>query len=164
MISLDTRKAAVQNEATGPLQNDINRLQVQLEQQQTRQKELASSRDLALTNYHTLQNKLDEEEIAAKTPDSIIRMGAPVAAPQNPTLNVFTTFGTFTLLGLALGLGCAFVIEAARPPREPQTADKTSTLTFEVDQRDKVATVAATTGRIDGNGTNGESSTSQKAH
>jgi uncharacterized protein involved in exopolysaccharide biosynthesis len=92
-----------------------------LEEESTRQKELAQQRDLAWSTYTTLSNKEAELKIAAQTEDSQVRLAALASPPVRPVgTSKLKNTAIAAALGLFLGVVAAFAIEYFKqPPVEP---------------------------------------------
>jgi uncharacterized protein involved in exopolysaccharide biosynthesis len=92
-----------------------------LEEESTRQKELAQQRDLAWSTYTTLANKEAELNISAQTQDSQVRLAALASPPVRPVSpSKLKNTAIAAALGLFLGVVAAFAIEYLKqPPVEP---------------------------------------------
>jgi capsular polysaccharide biosynthesis protein len=66
------------------LEEEIRALEVQLEVEQARQRELEEERDLMWDNYVTVQRKLAEVKLSAQITDSQVRVAGQAVEPINP--------------------------------------------------------------------------------
>lgn len=99
--------------AVDQLQQDVNRLQSQLELESAKKQELVRARDLAWTTYATLANKIAEMGIAAQAQGSVVRLATPgvlPTVPASPKTALSTLIGL--VMGLLLGVGIAFFAES----------------------------------------------------
>jgi len=98
--------------AIDDLQDEINRLQGELEQENARKQELTAARDLAWETYNTLARKLAEVEIASQAMGTEVRFAVPAIEPEFPVaprkrLNTLLA----SVVGCMLAVGVAFLIE-----------------------------------------------------
>jgi uncharacterized protein involved in exopolysaccharide biosynthesis len=112
IATLEDRRKLTQTELVGPLQQEVNQLQAQLEQENAKKQELVRARDLAWSTYATLATKVAEVNIAAQAQGSVVRLAAPAVAPRDPVapkklLNTLLA----AVAGLVLGAGIAFLSE-----------------------------------------------------
>ena len=96
----------------GTLQQEILRLQEQLEREQARKQELTSARDLAWETYDTLARKEAEVGVASQVTDTEVRFAVRAVEPKEPVapkkkLNIAIA----AVLGLMVGVFGAFVVE-----------------------------------------------------
>jgi len=96
----------------GSLQQEILKLQEQLERERARQRELTQARDLAWETYQTLARKEAEVQVATQVRDTEVRFAVPAVEPKYPVapkkkLNVAIA----GVLGLMVGVFGAFAVE-----------------------------------------------------
>lgn len=115
IATLEERRKVVQAEANGPLQQEINQLQAQLEQETAKKLDLTHARDIASTALTTLMYKLAEVTIAEQAKNTVIRLALPAIPPQDP---VAPRKSVNTILAAVIGLfastGFAFFVESVR--------------------------------------------------
>lgn len=112
IAALQARRDAIQPSAMVQLQLEIDRLESQWEQENANKQQLVRARDLALSTYTTLTNKVAELNIAEGTKGSVVRLAVPAIAPDQPLASgrlVDTLLAG--LVGLLLGAGAAFLLE-----------------------------------------------------
>ena len=96
----------------GSLQQEILKLQEQLEREQACQRELTQARDLAWETYQTLARKEAEVQVATQVRDTEVRFAVPAVEPKYPVapkkkLNIAIA----GVLGLMVGVFGAFMAE-----------------------------------------------------
>lgn len=126
IASLQARRQSIQPSAMTQLQLEIDQLESQWEQENAKKQGLVRDRDLALSTYGTLANKVAEVNIAEGAKGSVVRVVVPALAPDEPLASgrLLDTL-LAGLVGLLLGAGAAFLLEymndSLRTPGEIET-------------------------------------------
>jgi len=113
LANLQARKDEIQALLSkGTLEQELLRLQEQLEREQARKQELTQTRDLTWETYNTLARKVAEVGVASQVRDTEVRFAAPAAEPERPVgpkkaMNIAIA----GVLGLIVGVFGAFVVE-----------------------------------------------------
>jgi len=91
---------------------DILRLEQDLEEEESREKELKRARDLAWDTYKAMARKLDEANVAAQTMGSEVKFAMPAIEPRNPVgPRKMMNTAIAGMLGLMIGLFGVFAME-----------------------------------------------------
>lgn len=91
------------NTRIAELNRELLALHGELESQTSRQRELEQARDLAWETYQVLLEKQIEEEVAAQTPGTEVRLASPAVTPDTPvSTGVLSNVFVAAALGLVL--------------------------------------------------------------
>jgi len=96
----------------GYLQQEILKLQEQLEREHATQRELTSTRDLAWDAYQVIVRKVAEVGMAAQAEETLVRLAVPATEPENPIRprkKLNTLLGS--VVGAMLAVGVVFIVE-----------------------------------------------------
>lgn len=112
ITTLEARQKSIQAEGVDQTQEEINRLQAQLEQENAKKQELTRARDLAWSTYMTLASKAAEVNVADQAGVGVVQVAVSAAAPLGPTSPNRTQYTLLAaMVGLVLGIGIAFLLE-----------------------------------------------------
>ena len=123
--TLETRSEIPPDLSVSELRQEILRLQKNLEQENTKKKELQEARDTAWQAYTTLNNKVIEVKATSNAQDVVVRVAALATVPANsvPT-HKKTNIGIALVLGLIVGVFGAFGAEYFKKDKETPSKDE----------------------------------------
>ncbi len=110
--TLEARSGNTRGQSISELRQEILQLSGELEQEEAKQRELESSRDIAWETCTTLNKKAAEVKLATLVKDAVVRVAVVAAVPESPiephrVLNI----GIALILGLVVGIFGAFGVE-----------------------------------------------------
>jgi capsular polysaccharide biosynthesis protein len=106
--ALAARRTLVRADDVQRLQQEVNRLQAQLEREGSKLRELTRARDLAWSTYTTLATKVAEIGVAAQARGNVVRLAVAAVAPEDPVEPrrvLYTALAS--LAGLVFGIAVA---------------------------------------------------------
>lgn len=123
--TLEARTGVQPGESISELQQEILQLRSSMEQQSAEKQEFQSARDIALQVYTTLHNTTAQLELASQSPDNLVKTVVTAAVPQGPlSAHKKTNMVIALVLGLVVGVFCAFGVEYFRNKREKPIPEK----------------------------------------
>jgi capsular polysaccharide biosynthesis protein len=107
LTALQARRQQLQTVNVQQLQQEVNTLQAQIEQENSKYKVLSDARDRAWTTFTTVSNKAAELDVAAQAQGTLVKSAITAITPTEP---VETRIRLYTVLagGAGLLLGIAF--------------------------------------------------------
>lgn len=131
IAALEARRKLVQADNVQQWQREVNELNAQSEQENSRLKVLTQARDLAWTTFTTLSNKVAEVNIAAGAKGTLVKSAVAAIAPTEPVeprkwLYTTLAFAAGLMFGTALALALEWLNEnsiwrtAPSGPVEPE--------------------------------------------
>lgn len=124
IAALSARRQRLVAEDSTQLLQDVNQLQAQLEQENSKKQQLTQARDLAWSTYATLSNKAAEIRVAQQAQGTVVRMASAALEPQDPVQPSWLLFGALaTVAGLVLGIAFAVILEYVNPKTSLRSGD-----------------------------------------
>lgn len=116
---LETRSGGAREQSIAELRQEILQLKGELEKENAEKQNLERSRDIAWETCTTLENKLAEVRVAMQTQEPVVRVAILATVPDRPvTPRKAMNIGIALVLGLVIGILCAFGAEYFKRPRE----------------------------------------------
>lgn len=112
--TIQERRATLDGKERDDMLAQLSSLQAQMEQAQSKRKELEATRDLTWNTLQLLNSKVAENNVISQTSSQLVRIATPAIVPTEP---VNTRRWVFAVLGALVGLVVGSVLALFVPSR-----------------------------------------------